>query len=115
MFFFFQAEDGIRDGHVTGVQTCALPISTLVNRLLGQREVIAHEQPGVTRDRVEVPVEWRGRTFVAVDTGGHVTKASGVEALAAAPAARAAEGADLVLLVVDVRTGVQEEDAALAR
>jgi len=89
--------------------------STLVNRLLGQREVIAHEQPGVTRDRVEVPVEWRGRTFVAVDTGGHVTKASGVEALAAAQAARAAEGADLVLLVVDVRTGVQEEDAALAR
>src|SRR5690349_22185255 len=33
-FFFFQAEDGIRDLYVTGVQTCALPISTIINRLL---------------------------------------------------------------------------------
>jgi GTP-binding protein len=89
--------------------------STLVNRLFGRREVIAHEQPGVTRDRVEVPVEWRGRRFLVVDTGGYTSRAGGVEALASAQAARAAETADLVLLVTDAQTGIQEEDAVLAR
>jgi len=89
--------------------------STLVNRLFGRREAIAHEQPGVTRDRIEIPVEWRGRTFIAVDTGGYVTGASGIEALVAEQARRAAAMADLVLFVVDAQTGVQEEDARLAR
>lgn len=89
--------------------------STLVNRLLGRREAIAHEQPGVTRDRVDVAVTWSGRTFVLVDTGGHVEGAGGVEALVAGQAARAAQGAHLVLLVVDATAGVQEDDAALAR
>src|SRR6266508_617658 len=89
--------------------------STLVNRLFGRREAIAHEMPGVTRDRIEVPVEWRGRTFTAVDTGGYVTGASGIEALVAEQAGRAAASADLVLFVVDAQTGVQEEDARLAR
>ena len=49
--------------------------STLVNRMLGRREAIAHEQPGVTRDRVAVTVEWRGRRFLVVDTGGFVAGA----------------------------------------
>jgi GTP-binding protein len=89
--------------------------STLVNRLFGRRETIAHEMPGVTRDRIEVPVEWRGRTFTAVDTGGYVTRASGIEALVASQAQRAADEADVVLLVVDSQTGIQEEDVALAR
>src|SRR5919205_277594 len=89
--------------------------STLVNRLFGRRQVIAHEQPGVTRDRVEVPVDWRGRRFLVVDTGGFMSRAGGVEALASAQAARATETADLVMLVVDGQTGIQEEDAVLAR
>jgi GTP-binding protein len=88
--------------------------STLLNRLLGAREAISDEEPGVTRDRLEIPVRWRGRTFLAVDTGGYVRRASGIEALVARQAERAAESADVVLLVVDVETGVQEEDAALA-
>ena len=89
--------------------------STLVNRLFGSREAIAHERPGVTRDRIEVPVEWRGRAFLLVDTGGFVSRAEGIEALVARQAERAASAADVVLLLVDARTGVQEEDAALAR
>jgi GTPase len=89
--------------------------STLVNRLFGSREAIAHEQPGVTRDRVEVSVEWRGRSFIVVDTGGYVPRSGGIEALVARQAERAASEADLVLLVVDAQTGVQEEDAVLAR
>jgi GTP-binding protein len=89
--------------------------STLVNRLFGRREAIAHELPGVTRDRVELEVTWRGRTFRVVDTGGYLRGARGIEALVSRQAERAAEEADLVLLVVDVRTGPVEEDVALAR
>ncbi|HZA61155.1 MAG TPA: ribosome biogenesis GTPase Der [Actinomycetota bacterium] len=89
--------------------------STLLNRFLGAREAIAHEEPGVTRDRVEAEVEWRGRRFTAVDTGGYVKRARGIEELVARQADRATAQADLVVLVVDAVTGVQEEDAALAR
>jgi len=89
--------------------------STLLNRFLGAREAIAHEQPGVTRDRLEAEVEWRGRRFVAVDTGGYVDRAKGIEELVARQAEQAAAEADLVLLVVDAVTGIQEEDAVLAR
>ncbi|MGH7359696.1 MAG: GTPase, partial [Candidatus Rokuibacteriota bacterium] len=89
--------------------------STLVNRLFGGREAIAHEQPGVTRDRVELEASWRGRTFRLVDTGGYVHAARGIEAEVTRQAERAAAEADVVLLVVDVRTGPVEEDAALAR
>ena len=46
--------------------------STLFNRLLGQRRAVVHEQPGVTRDRVYGRVEWQGRGFSIVDTGGFV-------------------------------------------
>jgi GTP-binding protein len=89
--------------------------STLVNRLLGRREAIAHETPGVTRDRVEVEVAWRGRRFVLVDTGGYLHRATGIEAIVSGEAARAADEADVVVLVVDARTGPLEEDASLAR
>lgn len=89
--------------------------STLVNRMLGTREAISDERPGVTRDRLEVPVTWRGRTFLVVDTGGYVEGGRGIEELVARQAERAAADANVVLLVVDAETGVQEEDAALAR
>lgn len=89
--------------------------SSLLNRLLGAREAIAHETPGVTRDRVEARVTWRGRTFIAVDTGGYVRRAKGIEALVGRQVDVAVAEADLILLVVDAVTGVQEEDADLAR
>jgi GTP-binding protein len=71
--------------------------------------------PGVTRDRVELSVEWTGRHFTVVDTGGVGRKPSGVEAGVARQAALAAESAHLVLLVVDVTTGITDDDEALAR
>lgn len=89
--------------------------STLVNRLFGAREAIAHEMPGVTRDRVELEASWRGRAFRLVDTGGFAQVARGIEALVSEQAERAARSADVVLLVVDAQTGPVEEDAALAR
>lgn len=88
--------------------------STLANRLFGGRAVIADDVAGVTRDRVELEASWRGRRFGLVDTAGYLSDASGVEALAGDQAVRASELADLVLLVVDVRTGATEEDAWLA-
>ena len=89
--------------------------STLVNRLFGRREAIAHDLPGITRDRIEVEANWRGKRFGLVDTAGFLPRAKGIEALAGEQAERAAAEADLVLLVVDAQAGVSEEDAALAR
>jgi GTP-binding protein len=89
--------------------------STLVNRLFGRREAIAHETPGVTRDRVELETAWRGRAFRLVDTGGFRHGARGIEALVSAQAERAAREADLILLVVDARAGLLEQDGVLAR
>jgi len=89
--------------------------STLVNRLLGRKLAIAHETPGVTRDRLEIPVRWRGRSFLVVDTGGFTHRPRGIEASIARQAARAAASADLTLLVVDAQAGIQEEDAMMAR
>lgn len=89
--------------------------STLVNRLFGGREAIAHEMPGVTRDRVELEATWRGRTFRLVDTGGFVHGARGIEVEVTRQAGLAAAEADVILLVVDAQTGATEEDAMLAR
>ena len=89
--------------------------STLVNRLFGHRAAIAHGMPGVTRDRIQLNTTWRGRSFGLVDTAGYLHGARGVEALAGQQAQRAIDEADVILLVVDARTGITEEDAQLAR
>jgi GTP-binding protein len=89
--------------------------STLVNRLVGRRAAIAHGQPGVTRDRLELEGSWRGRAFRIVDTAGYVRRAADIETLAAEQADRATRDADVVVLVVDVHTGITQEDADLAR
>jgi GTP-binding protein len=89
--------------------------STLVNRVVGRRVAIAHDQPGVTRDRVAFDASWRGRDLTLVDTAGYLRRPGGLEALAAVQAGRATAEADVVVLVVDARTGVTEEDADLAR
>ena len=89
--------------------------STLVNRLFGKRETIAHDDPGVTRDRVELEATWNGKRFGLVDTAGYLHRAKGVEALAGRQASRAMDESQLVLLVVDVASGITEEDAQLAR
>lgn len=89
--------------------------STLLNRLLGSREAIAHEEPGVTRDRLEREISWDGARFLAIDTGGYMGKPTGIDELVTRQADRAMAEADVVALVVDAAVGVQEEDATLAR
>ena len=88
--------------------------STLANRLYGKRSAIAHDEPGVTRDRLELDATWRGKRFRIVDTAGYLRRAGGLEALAAAQAAHAIGAADLIVLVVDVHAGITQEDADLA-
>jgi GTP-binding protein len=89
--------------------------STLVNRLIGRREAVVEDVPGVTRDRVAYDALWQGRRFTVVDTGGWEPDAKGRAASIAAQAERAMETADAVLLVVDARVGATEVDRAVAR
>jgi GTP-binding protein len=89
--------------------------SSLVNRILGRREAIVEETPGVTRDRRHFIAEWGGRTFEIIDTGGVEPGPEGLDALVADQASRAMAMADLILVVVDAITGPTEDDLALAR
>jgi GTP-binding protein len=88
--------------------------STLVNRIIGRREAIVQEQPGVTRDRKEVEGEWAGRSFTLVDTGGWLATDAPLDRQVSAQAERAIGAADLVLFVVDTTVGVTEEDDRVA-
>ena len=87
--------------------------STLVNRFLGSREAIIENAPGITRDRVRYEVEWNGKRFVLIDTGGWIPSGEGIELKIAQAAAGSLAEADLVLLVVDAKVGAQTEDLAL--
>ncbi|SRR6266540_2256763 len=89
--------------------------STLVNRILGRREAVVEDVPGVTRDRVAYDALWRGRRFTVVDTGGWELDAQGLQARVSEQASRAVLTADAVLLVVDARVGATETDLAVAR
>ncbi|MDQ6851389.1 MAG: 50S ribosome-binding GTPase, partial [Actinomycetota bacterium] len=89
--------------------------STLVNRILGRREAVVQDVPGVTRDRVAYDALWGGRRFTLVDTGGWEPDARGLQAMVSAQAQRAVATADLVLFVVDGRTGATETDMVVAR
>ena len=88
--------------------------STLVNRILGSRQAVVQDVPGVTRDRVAYDANWRGRTFTVVDTGGWEARARGLSAQVAEQAKIAVDMADAVLFVVDARVGATDEDEAVA-
>lgn len=89
--------------------------STLVNRIVGRRETIVEERPGVTRDRKELPAEWVGRAFTIVDTGGWLDTGNPLDRQVSAQAERAMAAADLLLLVVDAAVGATDEDDRVAR
>ncbi|MGB8197818.1 MAG: ribosome biogenesis GTPase Der [Acidimicrobiales bacterium] len=89
--------------------------SSLVNRLAGKRVTVVEEHRGVTRDRKAVEVEWGGVTFDVVDTGGWLEAGDSLEAKVSKQAEAALATADLVLLVVDVTTGMVDEDTHAAR
>jgi GTP-binding protein len=89
--------------------------STLVNRLIGRREAVVQDTPGVTRDRVAYDGLWNGRQFTVLDTGGWEPDAEGLQASVAAQADRAMRSSDVVVLVVDATVGATVTDEAMAR
>ena len=89
--------------------------STLVNRIIGRREAVVEDVPGVTRDRVSYDAVWNGRAFSVVDTGGWDPDARGLAASIAAQAEIAVAIADAVLFVVDAGVGITDADEAVVR
>ncbi len=89
--------------------------STLVNRLIGRREAVVEDVPGVTRDRVAYNAEWAGRRFMVQDTGGWEPDAQGLQKAIARQAEVAMAEADAIVLVVDATVGATTTDEAFAR
>ena len=89
--------------------------STLVNRILGRREAVVQDIPGVTRDRVSYDANYLGRRFVVQDTGGWEPDAKGLQQKVAEQATIAMQTADAIVLVVDAITGATSADEAAAK
>jgi GTP-binding protein len=89
--------------------------STLVNRIIGRREAVVEDVPGVTRDRVSYDANWAGRAFTVVDTGGWDPDARGMAAAIRAQAEVAVTLADAVMFVVDAAVGITDDDEAVVR
>ena len=89
--------------------------STLVNRIIGRREAVVQDIPGVTRDRVSYDANWNGRAFTVVDTGGWDPDARGLAERIRAQAEVAVQIADAVLFVVDATVGITDADEAVVK
>ncbi len=114
------------DADSSGEQTGPLPVlavvgrpnvgkSTLVNRIIGRREAVVEDRPGVTRDRVSYDAQWSGRAFTVVDTGGWDPDARGMAERIKAQAEIAVSLADAVLFVVDATVGITDADEAVVK
>src|SRR5580704_4139769 len=89
--------------------------SSLVNRIVGERSSVVDESPGVTRDRKVLTAEWVGVPFSIMDTGGWLAGGDALDFKVSAQAERALAEADVILMVVDVTTGVTDEDLSAAK
>ena len=89
--------------------------STLVNRIIGRREAVVEDTPGVTRDRVYYEANWNGRRFTVVDTGGWEKDVVGIDLSVAVQAEYAIDSADAVMFVVDATVGATDSDEAVVR
>ncbi|MFI6996957.1 ribosome biogenesis GTPase Der [Nocardia sp. NPDC050175] len=114
------------DGEFAGEEVLAMPTvavvgrpnvgkSTLVNRILGRREAVVEDIPGVTRDRISYEANWSGRRFLVQDTGGWEPDAKGLQQSVARQAEVAMETADAILLVVDAVVGATATDEAAVK
>lgn len=90
--------------------------STLFNRLIGNRDAIVHDQSGVTRDRNYGDVEWNGKIFKLIDTGGYVPQSKDqFETAIREQVEIAISESDVILFVVDAKEGVTVMDEEIAR
>lgn len=87
--------------------------STLVNRILGHREAVVEDKPGVTRDRIFYPTEWNGREFLVIDTGGYESKTEGLSKSIREQVEFTISLADVLVLVIDISVGAQRDDEIL--
>jgi len=114
-----QAEDGEPSGGPLPVLAIVgrpnVGKSTLVNRILGRREAVVQDVPGVTRDRVSYEANWSGRRFMVMDTGGWEVDVAGLDKRVAEQAEIAVELSDAVLFVVDATVGLTDTDEAFVR
>ena len=91
--------------------------STLVNRLIGEERVIAFDQPGTTRDAIEVELDWEGKRYTLIDTAGIRRRGKvweSVEKFSVVKTLQAIERANVVILVVDAAHDIAEQDAHIA-
>ncbi len=89
--------------------------STLLNRIIGRREAIVEQRPGVTRDRKVVEAEWQGREFLLVDTGGWLTGGTAIDKKVSKQAETAMAEASVLVLVIDATVGITEDDHQVVR
>lgn len=89
--------------------------STLVNRIIGRREAVVEDTPGVTRDRVRYESEWNGVPFIVIDTGGWEQDAIGMSAQVSAQAEAAINSSDVVIFVVDATVGATDADEQIVK
>jgi GTP-binding protein len=92
--------------------------STLINALVGEQRVIAHGEPGTTRDAIEVPFERGGRRYTLVDTAGVRKRGKShgdqVEKFSIVKTLQAVDAANVAVLVLDAVEGISEQDAHVA-
>ncbi|MEY3515155.1 MAG: GTPase Der [Actinomycetota bacterium] len=89
--------------------------STLVNRLIGRREAVVQDTPGVTRDRIQYDAEWSGKHFILIDTGGWSSEKAGLFPKISEQVQIAIDQADLILFIVDAQVGLTEDDEAVVK
>ncbi|MCW7763627.1 ribosome biogenesis GTPase Der [Photorhabdus luminescens] len=90
--------------------------STLTNRILGEERVVVYDMPGTTRDSIYIPMERNGREYILIDTAGvrkrgKITET--VEKFSVIKTLQAIEDANVVLLVIDAREGISDQDLSL--
>jgi len=112
---------GIHDNTFSGVKMAIIGRpnvgkSTLVNRLLGEDRVVVYDQPGTTRDSIYIPYERRGEKFTLIDTAGirrrkNISEA--VEKFSIVKTLQAIKDAHVVILVIDARDTIVEQDLHL--
>ena len=90
--------------------------STLINRLIGEERVVAFDQPGTTRDTISVPFERHGKPYTLIDTAGVRRRGKvqqAIEKFSVIKALEAIEKAHVVILVIDARDGLTDQDLTL--
>ena len=84
--------------------------STLINRIIGRREAIVQDIPGVTKDRVYYDADWNGREFILIDTGGWTQESNQMMKQISNQVQKAIDESDLILFVLDFQVGITQED-----